>query len=201
MRILRANRSAGQSGFTLVEIMVVVIVIAILVGAVAPKLGGTLFGVRLRAAANELADMFDYCQQAAVATGRVHALTFDEEGHAWEVTAEEAGESEMGEMTLPEIAPEMVPVSLPGHFVRELPESISIASISVFEEELMRDDAGLLRVLFFPDGTSEFASFYLATPVGDRRAVKLNGMSGTITIEDPGPAGLEADSTANEDEE
>lgn len=189
------------AAFTLIEVMVVIIIISIMAGAVIPNLGGSMGTVRLKAGAREIADLMDFCYQSAVASGRVHALVFEEDGRRYEVVAERPDET--GSFN-PDAPPMLDPVSLPGNFDRTLPEEIAIHSMYVFETDLVRDEEGRLRVLFFPDGTTEFATLYLEDASGRRQSVEINGMSGEIRVgpaEPPGASeGDEEDESEGEDE-
>lgn len=169
------------AGFTLVEIMVVVIVMALMAGMLMPNLGGTAGTMRLNASARRIASLFDYCRQSAVATGQVHGIVFDNDNGRFEVVREEP----IDEETSPDAPPTLTPVSLPGVLDPELPEGVSLASVSAFDTSIMsgdEDEEGF-RILFFPDGTTEFATIKLTLPNGDGRKIELNGLSGDVSIE------------------
>lgn len=217
----------GTAGFTLIEIMVVVIVLAILAGMMMPSLGGSLETVRLNAAANRVSDLFDYCHQAATATGRVHGLVFAGDGIHYQMIAEarpkkdEAGKS--GDAGEAEKKPKLEPFKLPGVFETRLPEGVKLTSFESLEQEQGPDGAGEgsatrdqsaepsgapgdgARILFFPDGTAEFATLVLGTARGDRRTIRLNGLSGAVRIAGPedsragGRKGMMRDAQSSQD--
>ena len=81
--------------------------------------------------------------------------------------------------------PRLEPVSVPGLTTRAWPEEIRLERIEVFEDELVKGDYDTIRVLFFPDGTTEFANLYLTDPSGEARLVELNGFSGAVTVSRP----------------
>ena len=56
-----------------------------------------------------------------------------------------------------------------------------------------------LRILFFPDGTTEFARLYLEGHGGDRRRIELNGLTGVVTIVDPVREAIESGDEFAED--
>jgi len=181
-------------GFTLIEIMVVVIVMAIVAGALAPNLGGTLQGLRLNAAARRIAEVMDYCHHAAVASGRVHGLVFAQDGVHYQVVAEADPKETAhgGAGTDAEVADEdgtsarLAPVRLPGPLENTLPQGIRLASLEADGGAggAMGNTPGTkgTRILFFPDGASDFVTLGLETARGEGRSIRLNGLSGTVEI-------------------
>ncbi len=171
-------RHAGRA-FTLIEIMVVIVVLAIAAAAIVPNMAGSLATTRLEDAARQVADLMDYAGNAARATGRVHGLVFEPDGRRFTLVREVPPPPEAG-LGQP---PTLEAIKLPGPLARELPESIVLASVAVFERDLIGGEEDQVRILFFPDGTTEFATLYLTDPHGDERYVSLNGLSGTVEIE------------------
>lgn len=171
-----------RGGFTLIEIMVVVIVLAIVTGAIVPNFSGSMEGARLETAAESLRGLLVACHQAATATGRVHGLILDERGARYRVVAEETPRDERPDEDSFSESSRLVPARLTGFSEQALPEGVRLVSTEFFEEDLALARSGETRILFFPDGTSEFATLTLATARGDRRAVKLNGLSGAVTV-------------------
>ena len=182
--------SGGIGAFTLVEIMVVIVVLAIVAATVLPNLGGTAGTVRLTATTRHLAALMDYCYHAASATNRVHAIVISADGRQYRVVAEvepefvrrESGEG--GELGL-EADELLVPIRLPGRFSGTLPEGIAVGEVSMFETELSDAGGEQVRILFFPDGTTEFMSLVVTESGGAQRTIHLNGLSGTVTISEP----------------
>lgn len=76
-----------RRGFTLIELMVVILVIGTAAAVVAPRLGGLLPGVRLRGAARRLASDMRYLYGYAVARRQYVRLALDlNEGTYWAET-------------------------------------------------------------------------------------------------------------------
>lgn len=70
-------------GFTLLEILVVIVLIAGMGGLTAMIMAGGLDGIRLRASAKEIATQLRYTRAQAIATGRPQRFTIDPRAHAW----------------------------------------------------------------------------------------------------------------------
>ena len=224
-------RRRGAGAFSLLELMIVVVIIALLAAMVVPELGGSSETVQLDAAAGRVADMMDFCYHNAVATGKIHALVFDQTMRRFDVVSEgslpeemdesppDSGDAPSGPLAAsasaaagttaappPSDAPvALVPVPIPGFVDKTLPEGIAIAGVETYETDLSAgDQEGQYRILFFPDGTTEFAKVELAEPSGARRQVFLNGLDGDIQIINP-EANPDAEATlasmiVNEDE-
>ena len=181
-----------RSAFTLVELMVVIIVLGVIAAAVVPNLSGPLESTRLDAAARRVADLMDYCYANAAATGRVHGLIYLPGENRFEIVAEEPLDPSSPPSDQP---PELVPAVLPGLLNDPLPEGVVIESAAVYEDDLDAVNEERLRLLFFPDGTTEFAMLSIVNDAGDRREVRLGGVSGTITIVTPEPTMDEGDAS------
>lgn len=115
---------AGQRGFTLIEIIAVVVLIALATGLVAITVGTGLEGARIRAASKELVAALRYTRTQAIVKRESQALIIDTEKRTYE-------------------APGKKPVELP----RQLELKLLTASA-----ELVDDHIG--RIRFFPDGAS-----------------------------------------------
>ncbi len=178
-------------GFTLIEVLVVIVVLAIVAGVAIPDMGSAAATARLDAGARRVADLADWCYRSAIASGRVHALLIEDEGRSLQVVAESRPRPTAGEPIVPVgsstpagTPPELEPVSLPGMLGRSLPEGIRVSDASFYEEDLADQDPNRVRILFFPDGTTEFAGIELVGERGARRKVRINGLSGRINLEE-----------------
>jgi type II secretion system protein H len=82
-----------QRGFTLIEIMAVVIIIGLMLGLVLPNMSASR-AARLRQHAMDVASRVELARERTVVTGTIHRVWLDlEEGRywvAWYVTEEQA---------------------------------------------------------------------------------------------------------------
>lgn len=182
--------------FTLIEIMVVIVVLGIVAAMAAPNLAGVFATMQLRGAAADLRDMMDYCYRQSVATGRVHALVFRADDGSCRIVAEPPVVDPLaddGRQVSPTATPPprpapadggdgLVDVAIPGHMQRRLPPEITVAQVQVFDTGLSTTAEGDLRLLFFPDGTCEFAELTLLNRQNEMIVVTLNGLTGMIDV-------------------
>lgn len=68
-----------EKGFTLLELLVVLVLIGLLAALVLPRVGGSLPGLQLRTAARKVAGTFRYATQRAMAEQAPYAVHFDAE--------------------------------------------------------------------------------------------------------------------------
>ena len=111
-------------GFSLIEIVVVIALIAGATALVAGLLNAGLPGQQLRGAARELAAQMRFARAQAIVTGEAQVLTLDVEAHAWSAPRGRKG---------------------------ELPDAIEIIAVGARDDTAGR---GVATYRFFPDGAS-----------------------------------------------
>ncbi len=188
----RASARA-RGAFTLVELMMVVIVLSVVAALTIPDIKSAANRARLDAGARRVADLCDLGYRSAVGTGRVHALIFEGDRRHYALYAEgrpqgaedDAVGEASGESTDSGGQAQLTPVDT-GGFGKEMPEGVLILSVRMASEALAHDE-GRTRILFFPDGTTEFATVILGDELGSRRRIRLNGISGVVKVDEPAP--------------
>jgi general secretion pathway protein H len=113
-----------QRGFTLIELIAVLMLMALIAGSVAFSLGNNLKGVKTRAAVRDLTAAMRYTRGQAIVGHEQRALEIDVDARTYQA---------------------------PGRPLVELPEDLDMKLLTAASEQT-GDGKGLIR--FFPDGSS-----------------------------------------------
>lgn len=143
---------AGQHGFTLLEILIVLVIGVLLVALVPPLLSGMSGATELRGAARQLAAGLRNARNEAVTRQQEAVLTLDLERRRFGVTGDPR-----------EIA---------------LPESVAL-KLYTAQSELLDSATGGIR--FFPDGSSTGGSITVSGPKLAYR-VNVDWLTGAVAI-------------------
>ncbi len=113
-----------SKGFTLIEMIVVIVLVGIVASVVTFSFTRSLAGARIQAASNDLVAGLRYTRGQAIVKGEQKVLMLDLEKNTW---------------------------LAPGKEERKLPEGM-LLRLTTAQQELTSDKAGGIR--FFPDGSS-----------------------------------------------
>ena len=119
-----AQRNAAMRGFTLVELMVVLVIIALMLGLVATSMSRSISGAEAREASRKLVANLRYTRTQAILSKSEQRFIVDLEQRSY---------------------------TAPGRKPVQLPEGVEI-QLTTARSELMSDEVGSIR--FFPDGGS-----------------------------------------------
>ncbi|MDH3237376.1 MAG: prepilin-type N-terminal cleavage/methylation domain-containing protein [Deltaproteobacteria bacterium] len=138
-----------QGGFTLLELIVVLVLAGLVAALVAPSFSGTLESARLRSGAAEVRSVLTLARTLAASGSKVRAVSFDVEKGEFAVLGEAR------------------------RYL--LPEGVRIESArvggAVVEEETF-------RVRFFPDGSAEEAEIVVSSASGGGIRVTVEPLTG-----------------------
>lgn len=125
-------KANGAGGFTLVEMVVVLVIAMLLLAVVGPRASSGIGGLRFRAAAQELASALRYVRAKSVAQGREAALTvlLDEHGYIVDAGKQYA-----------------------------IPEEVEIGLYTA-SDQVVNNDQG--AIMFYPDGSASGGRITLA---------------------------------------
>jgi general secretion pathway protein H len=123
---MRAAPAGAQrvAGFTLIEMVVVILIIAIATGLAAVTMTGGFDGIRLRSASSEVAAQLRFTRAQALATGKRQDFSIDPRAHAWAAPKQRHG---------------------------KLPKQLAIEFYGARE---VQPAPGVGGIAFFPDGAS-----------------------------------------------
>jgi len=135
-------------GFTLLELVVVLLILGLLAALVAPTISGTLDSGRLRSGAAEMRAVFTLARTLAISAGREREVIVDRTRGLYGVDGE-------GE--------------------RRLPEGVGILSARVGDRTAEEDT---FRVRFYPDGSAEGTVVVLSAAGGGGLRVAVDPLTG-----------------------
>ena len=137
-----------SEGFTFVELIVVLAILAAIAALVAPSFSRTITSARLRSAASDVRTSLARGRALAVAGAEERAVAFD------------LSRGEFG---------------VDNEAVRRLPGTIRLGAVLPGEE---RQEGGSVRVRFFPDGSGDEAEISVTAEDGGTLRVTVDPLTG-----------------------
>jgi len=137
-----------RSGFTFVELIVVLVILAAVAALVAPSVSRTIVSARLRSAASDVRTSLARGRALAVAGAEERAVAFD------------LSRGEFG---------------VDNEAVRLLPDTIRLGAVLPGED---RKEQGNVRVRFFPDGSGDEAEISVTAEDGGTLRVTVDPLTG-----------------------
>lgn len=163
----------GCRGFTFLELIVVVSLLAMITAAIVPLYGASINGLRSRSTKNELVSAIQYAQQQAVVEGREYRLLFDDKKRSFHVVQWEKMDEE---------EKVFAPVEEAWARKRELPGNLEFKKLPRQKDKQFK----LPYIAFYPNGSCDRAEIAVEDKK-DRAAgfsIELTGVIGKLKIED-----------------
>ena len=155
------------SGFSLIELMVVIVLMVILTAMIVPEMRGTFEDALLRSAGRKLVSAMNLAHSRAVTLQQAHRVVLD---------------AQSGRFAVERLAREgqgsgFVAVSdIPGG-TGELDKRIAF--------EVLKDGEGAMTTIsFYPNGTAEAAQIILRDREGFAIALRVNGVTARVTAQE-----------------
>jgi type II secretion system protein H len=176
-------------GFTLVELMVVLVLIAVLTAVMIPEMRGTFEGEQLRASSRELIRGLSIAHSQSITVNHPHRLVIDAAQNRYRVERL-ARSSEEGGGFVPVRSVAGAEGALHQHITIELrpPPGVDgeLELAGAAPMELRRSEADNASapnsIRFFPDGTAEGAELHLRDRGGFGLALRLNPITARVRV-------------------
>ncbi len=201
---LMRNREGMRcaSGFSMMEIMLVLVIISILTTISMPALRGFAASRRLRTAAQKVVDTFTFARDMAITERHTHLVVFDLTGNRYWLASSETFNmqnplaSAGRRANTPNTNNQQVPASRTGGVMgvtQSLTEGISIPSmITTFGGTTQEVTTGAGFVYFTPTSTSQDTVIYLQNLREQVVAITVEGVTGRASIQDMSAEQLQA---------
>jgi type II secretion system protein H len=170
-----AKRSPGLPGFTLVELMVVIVLIGILSAMILPNMKGTYGDAMLRSTGRDLVNAFSLAYSRAVSLNEVHRVRLDAlKGHY------------VIEKQVREGPNEFLQVKDVAGCEGDLDKRVSIQIRNVSDDAPTGREAAsptpTQSVTFYPDGTADGSEVLLRDREGFRLGLKVDAVTARVQI-------------------
>ena len=179
------------SGFTLLELLVVLVIISIAAAFVGPRMAGSMSTLTLKTAAKKVAASLRYARSQATSESRTYFVLFDpDKGRltikSGQVATKEDKEKEAAEVeqdtgTSEEMADDN-PVK-ERFKVYALPEGVRFDKVVSDKNEAASD---VFQIVFFPNGGSSGGEVLLENDRGRRYNISVDFVSGTVRLGEVG---------------
>jgi len=151
----------NQSGFTLLELLVVLVLLGIIAVLVAPGLGGSLDNAKLKTASRELLAALRVQRSAAITQGKIITLSFTRDEPSYRID----GELVILAAGLSVVYQAATGTTSDGGLGQQLP------------------DGGNNHLVFYPDGSSSGALLQLRLGEG-LRYIRVDWLTGAVSLYD-----------------
>ena len=162
-----------KRGFSLIELLVVLILISLSISLVTPSLSRLSRTIELKGAAKKISAILRYCRSEAVNKGQTYQAILDSNLREIRVQStalkeekdengDEKGEGKGSEKTY------------------SLPEGIRMKEVDI---PSFQNTSGYPRIEFYPNGGSNGGAILLDTPDRTGYKVKVDFLTGTVKVE------------------
>jgi type II secretory pathway pseudopilin PulG len=175
-----AARAARRAAFSLVEVQVVIAILIILAGLIAPNVAGLKRDSRVKAGADTLRGRMSEARGQAMGHGRPYRMSLSEDGRRLRVAPDVPGYAQLEPTTSD--ADTDAPLVVEESF----PDTVTALPLLGDDQAAVVDDSGWVRVAtFLPDGTCREDSVVieLREPGVYPIQVRLRGLTGAVTTQ------------------
>jgi len=185
---------AGQRGFTLTEILIVLVIMSLMLAFAAPRFAKDLLGLSLETTAKKAAGALRYARSQALYTGRRYAAVFDGEKKRI-IIAESASPAPADILRRAaaggaayELAGGGEPaLQMPARDIKifPLPEGISLSTIIV-ADTVCNEEQGdaICQMAFYPDGTAQGGEIRLVDAKERAFVLDVHFLTGVVSLEE-----------------
>ena len=207
----RVSDYESKTGFTLIEIMLVLTLIAILSSITMPSLRGLAVSTRLRSAAHAIRDMLHFARDMAVTEQTAHLVVFDlDQNRYWLASSETFAAKDVAsssitnpsnninqavsvtqtsEMTQSTVSRTSMILGVP----KKASHNISFSKmVTNHNSQTTQINSGADYIYFSPTASSEDTTLYIQDQKGKAMSITVEAATGHVRIQDVGTEESEA---------
>jgi prepilin-type N-terminal cleavage/methylation domain-containing protein len=168
-----AGKSSSRAGFSLIELVVVLIVVGVSLGLVLPQVGGFLYRDDMKACVRKLAKTIGHARGRAITTGTIWAVIFDfTTQECWAAPVQYERTSEDAAPVLKYGTPEEK---------NALSGEVRFTQVQVWDKEPVDHDQAVVRIL--PRGLTEPALVTMEDKTQERTlSLRLKPFGGRLSL-------------------
>jgi general secretion pathway protein H len=160
-----------NKGFSLIELIIVLVLISLSISLVAPSLSRFSKTIELKAAVKKISAILRYCRSEAINTGKVYQVFFDSELREVKVqpmaSSEEKGEdAKKDDKDSPKTYP--------------LPVGVNMKEVKTESPQYPSD---LPTIEFYPNGASNGGTILLDIEDRNGYRIRVNFLTGIVAVE------------------
>jgi type II secretion system protein H len=185
---MRSSRNNGglRRGFTLVEMLMVVVIISIMSVAIVAEMHGTFQDALLRSTSRELAGAFNLASSRAISVNRPHRIRIDRVAHRYFLERSTRGGSEFRPaQDVPGSSGTLdarIAIQILEGGVNEPDDAGQDPSVDSGNTEDFPSLRPEEAVTFYPDGTADSRQIELTDRDGFRQALRINSITSRVQI-------------------
>lgn len=188
------HRIADFRGFTLIELMIVLVIMGFVLAFAGPRVAKSLLGLTLKTTAKKIAGTLRYAKSQAVNTGHQYNVILDVErnrvivvrlSHPKSLDIMTQDNTTVEEDSLDE---DETNLSVIGEMTQQikiypLPDEITFSKITIADED-PDDEEGdeIYQMAFFPNGTAQGAEIILADSKERTYRIGVHFLTGVVSV-------------------
>src|SRR4051812_17938396 len=176
--------SFASAGFTLIELMLVLVLIAIMAAMIAPEMKGSMEDALLRSSARKVVDLFNLTYSRAVSLNQQHRVRLDPHNGEYRVEQQNNGLLDpRGFSPIHDLA------DFNGQIDSRIAIEVRPAPQERLNPQVPEDEPNLATVRdginFYPDGTADGCEVVLRDRMGVELILQLNPITASVHIREP----------------
>ena len=154
----------GSNGFSLIELIVVLVIVSLLTALATPSLTKTLQRMELKTAAKKISAVLRFCRSESVNKNQITLASFDTEAHLLSILSAELGDEKS---TLQRSYP--------------IPQEVEVGKIEVGKTLIETSHPSFE---FYPNGGSNGGSAVIRREQGGAFSIQVDFLTGSVKVED-----------------